>query len=261
MRVTDTSIDDIIKIKVNFGNSNWFVLNIHDKNITFAHVYQSINRIIGNNRELLHLICNGQLITDSLPNTSDYTFKSKISKLDLALQKHQMTLHAIIANKNNTDDTGDIVDQFIIRKYGESRNVTRSSTRIQRNQINNLILQGVANNTLTYDQASMLESVSIALTQEQFNEFTVQIDSTMISPDKLSDTCICGSQLKESPDESDDEDESEYEHEHEHEHEPESSPVGITVLPCGHMFHTECIKRHLTTNSTTCPICSQDVRV
>lgn len=34
-----------------------------------------------------------------------------------------------------------------------------------------------------------------------------------------------------------------------------------TTTPCGHYFHKECLKTHITINSFTCPYCRSDITI
>lgn len=78
-----------------------------------------------------------------------------------------------------------------------------------------------------------LQDIKVSITEELFNKFkNIKITNTNDFKDKLCNICI-----------------DEY-----------KQDDIITILPCEHFFHTECIKNWLCREKVTCPTCRMDVR-
>lgn len=87
----------------------------------------------------------------------------------------------------------------------------------------------VLNNNINF-----YDSILITITEAEFYNIVTIINIADIDQDEQENICLCGSELHQSND--------------------------IALLPCNHLFHKECIKKHLTEISVKCPNCNYDVR-
>ena len=194
----------LVKIIVNYGNSNRFTINIEEHQMlgTLAFLFSKI--IYCEINEIKYIIYNGYILGAS----EKYSFNKRLSDFSMAYNTNN-NMHVIVS----INDTGDF-DNVIKNK------------QLQWLKSKGLIQTSVLPRHSTYEEAGNLIDIPIVLTSEQFDELI-----TYDTGDSM--TCFCGDN-----------------------NELETS----ATLPCNHTFHSSCIETWLTSRSTKCPICAQDVR-
>ncbi len=139
---------------------------------------------------------------------------------NLDMLNNRIIVHIVLSNDDNYP-----LDKIIQNKYIRSKKPQRTTTW------NDIIGD-------TYSQNLRLEDVPITLSNEQFDALTetLEIEINTDSTEEDSDfNCFCGN--------------------------TEGEIIRKrSWLPCGHSFHTKCIKHHLTIINVKCPLCCTDVR-
>lgn len=95
-------------------------------------------------------------------------------------------------------------------------------------QINDLLVSGISLQSIINSQ---LTTVPVVLTEREYSTLV-----NTVTVNNIQET-ICGSC-----------------------HADLQTDQILSQLPCEHVFHQDCIKTWLTTQSTRCPLCSRDVR-
>jgi len=90
-----------------------------------------------------------------------------------------------------------------------------------------------------YGFGESLEQIPITITEEFYNDNIAKANINYINEDDKDIECICGFKLSETSVQEDN---------------------LIAHLPCNHLFHNSCIKKHLTQISVKCPDCNYDIR-
>ena len=254
-----------VQLTVHFGNSNWFRI-IVPETLKFGKLYELCASIINIElTDLLYIICDGYVIG---AKSGKYSLDSSFANLDtLDVRDHELNIYVVIKNPTTKADKFDELINNRVHKWLTSNiytsttttTTTTRNTRITRNS-NNLvsnmtadIFQGLFSggqsggstnvlNTgnMTYEQALGLGNVPVVLTEAQFDSLTVEVAAGSLTAEQKERDCFCGTNITEEIEEA--------------EHQ------GITKLPCNHFYHTHCIKQHLTTVNTKCPVCNHDVR-
>ena len=81
----------------------------------------------------------------------------------------------------------------------------------------------------------IIEDVKITLSQEDFSNLVDLVNVNDIDDNEKNIECMCGIKLEE-----------------------EYTEIGF--MPCNHLFHYKCIKKHLTEFCVKCPNCNTDIR-
>ena len=259
-----------VDLTVHFGNSNWFNISIVDR-IKFSTLYEMISFITNTpNTEILYMICNGHIVGGS--GSEYYGFGNIIQDVpDLDIQDNKITVHIVTRNRKVKDDKYDMIIANRLYRHLKRPTITARTSRsdetggvggttvISRTSaappslsqmlgggsedlatlFTAMLNGGDTGGIMSYDQAVNLQNVQVILSDETFNRLTTLVDRAALEADDLSAHCFCGSGLASTNADADD---------------------TLTQLPCGHHFHTECIKHYLTTINTRCPVCNGDVR-
>ena len=146
---------------------------------------------------------------------------------DLKIMDNKLLVHVVVSN----EPTGSYpMDEILQNEYQLYYNIS-----------NGLYDRARTMNTIGSYQQNLnnFTDVVVTLTHDQFDSLTssTTLDAEDIDLDSIDEaTCFCG----------------------------DDDNIDLvrtrTWLPCGHSFHSSCIRRYLTTTSVKCPMCGIDVR-
>ena len=86
------------------------------------------------------------------------------------------------------------------------------------------------NNNVVHD---FFDAINITLSDADFYKKVIIIEPDNLDNDDKELICLCGEEVY---------------------------TESVALLPCNHLFHESCIKHHLTTIKTYCPLCNDDMR-
>jgi len=241
-----------VEVTFHYGNSNYFRVNL-PQNFKLGMLYEIAKLILNvEYTDVLYMICNGVLISDK--KQFDQTFSDVITTL--YPQDFQITAHAVLKNKVLPEDKYDnMINQHVVNWISQQNtsvqtintNIPGFNTMLTgraagagvnqlANQLINTMVQMPTTTTTNTIPITNLTDIAVTIDDESFESLTTIISVDELTEEQREQNCFCSVPLID------------------------DLGADLRRLPCGHVFHHECIHHHLTNISINCPNCQQDIR-
>lgn len=203
-----------------------------------SHIFDRIETFSNNRINLLEESRDLEIITNLRSSEQTTTQPSNLQQQATSLSQQLSSIFGINFNEapqqeNVRIDTNNNFDQTFVITTIMTNNLPHGNVQITRTLHDGNYLSNILTNILSnFIVGNNSEDVILPMTEDAINKLEVKKYVEIIDPNKSDECTICRENFDDT--------------------------CSVTILPCKHIFHKDCIEEWLKNYHHKCPVCRQD---